>query len=71
MRKKDKVRRLVVAAGATGIGGAGIVFAWETSAVVVGGVVLLAVLGVTSAAVFSSRPEPSQRLLELIRALWR
>jgi hypothetical protein len=71
MRKRDKLRRLVVAVGATGLGGVGIVYMWETAAVVISGVVLLAVLGITSAAVFSSRPEPSQRLLELIRALWR
>lgn len=35
------------------------------------GVVLLAIVVVVAAVLFSPRDEPSQRLLELIKALWR
>lgn len=73
MRKRETFRtqfRLVLAAGISGLGGAGMVLLGRSGAVLIGGLVLLALLGLTSAVVFSSRDEPSQRLLKLIKAFW-
>jgi hypothetical protein len=38
---------------------------------VFGSLVLIAVMGFAGAVVFSRREEPIQRVLELIKALWR
>jgi hypothetical protein len=43
----------------------------QTGAVVLGGLLLLALLVFTSAVIFSSRDEPSKRLRKLIKAFWR
>jgi hypothetical protein len=56
--------RFVLAAAASGLGGAGIVLLGPAAAAVLGGILALAV-------VFSTRDEPFQRLLKLVKALWR
>lgn len=74
MRKKEMLRRkirLVLLVGTSGLSGAGLMLLGRTGVVVLGGLVFLALVVLTSAVVFSPRDEPSQRLLELIKALWR
>jgi hypothetical protein len=74
MRKKETLRRsfgFVVAAGASGLGGAGMILLGQAGAAVLGGLLLLALLAFTSAVIFSSRDEPSKRLRKLIKAFWR
>lgn len=72
MQKKEMLRRkfrVLLATGASG--SAGMVLLGATTAVVIIGLVLLGLLILMSAVVFSSRDEPSKRLLKLIKALWR
>ena len=74
MQKKEKLRRQIqvaLAVGVSGLGGAGVVLLGPAAAGILGGMLLLAMLAFAWAVVFSSRDEPSQRLLELIRAFWR
>ena len=52
------------------LGGAGMMLLGRVGAVVLGVVVLLALVGLTAAAVFSRRDEPTKRLLELIKVFW-
>ena len=68
MRQSEKVRP-GFAAGTTGLAGA--VLFGPVGVLVLGALLLLALLGLAGAVVFSDREEPSQRLLELIRAVWR
>ena len=73
MRKKETLRRqvrVVLAAGISGLGGAGMLLLGPAGAVL-GALLLLAVVGLAGAVVFSRRDEPIQRVLELIKALWR
>jgi hypothetical protein len=74
MRNNEMLRRRVrwlLTASVSGVGGAGMVLLGPVGATVLGGLLLLALLGLTSAVVFSPRDEPIQRLLDLIKALWR
>ena len=71
MRKKETLRRqfrVVLAVG--GLGGAGMVVLGPAG-VVIGVVLVLVLLGFAVAVVFSRRDEPIQRVLKLIKALWR
>ncbi len=73
MRRKETLRRqirVVIAAGMSGLGGAGMVLLGPVG-LVLGSLVLLAVMGFAGAVVFSRREEPIQRVLKLIKALWR
>lgn len=73
MRMKETVRRqvrLVLAAGVSGLGGAGMVLLGPAG-VVLGALLLLAVMGFAGAVVFSRREEPIQRVLKLIKAFLR
>ena len=74
MRKKETLRRqvrVVLAAGISGVGGAGMVLLGPVGLVLGTLLLLLAVLVFTVAVVFSRREEPIQRVLKLIKALWR
>jgi hypothetical protein len=73
MRKKETVRRqfrVVLAAGVSGLGGVGVVLLGPAG-LVLGALFLLAVIVFAGAVVFSRREEPIQRVLKLIKALWR
>jgi hypothetical protein len=73
MRKKETLRRqfrVVLAAGISGLGGAGMVMLGPAG-LILGALFLLAVIVFAGAVVFSRRDEPIQRVLELIKALWR
>jgi hypothetical protein len=73
MRKMEMLRRRcrqVLAFGAGRLGGAEMMLLGRVGAVVLGVVVLLALLMLTAAVVFSRRDEPTQRLLALIRVFW-
>lgn len=73
MLKKETLRRqfrLVIAAGVSGLGGAGMALLGPVG-LVFGSLVLLALMGFAGAVVFSRREEPVQRVLKLIKALWR
>jgi hypothetical protein len=73
MRKKETLRRrvrVVLAAGISGLGGAGMVLLGPAG-LVLGALFLLAVIMFACAVVFSRREEPIQRVLKLIKALWR
>lgn len=74
MRKKERLRRrfkVVLAAVSSTLGGAGMVSLGPAGAIVLGGLLILALLGLAWAVVFSPRDEPSQRLRELIEAFRR
>jgi hypothetical protein len=62
---------MVLAAGVSGLGGAGIVLLGPAVSAVLGGALPLAVVGFAWAVVFSARDEPFRRLLKLVRAFWR
>jgi hypothetical protein len=71
---KSRIRRhlrMGLAAGVSGLGGAGIVLLGPAAAAVLGGGLLLAVVAFAWAVVFSVRDEPFQRLLALVKAFWR
>lgn len=73
MRNMEMLRRRfrqMLAFGVGGLGGAGMMLLGRVGAVVLGVVVLLALLGLMAAVVFSRRDEPTQRLLELIKVFW-
>lgn len=73
MRKKETLRRqvrVVLAAGISALGGAGMVLLGPAG-VGLGALLLLAVMVFAGAVVFSRREEPIQRVLKLIKALWR
>jgi len=76
MQKKEKPRiqlrfRIALAAGLSGLGGAGMVLLGPAAAALLGVLLLLAIVALAWAAVFSTREEPSERLLRLIKALRR
>ncbi|GAB1512235.1 hypothetical protein [Actinophytocola sp. KF-1] len=71
MRNNKTLRRgtrLVLAI--SGFGGAGMVLLGPAS-LVLGALLLLALVVFAGAVVFSRREEPIQRVLKLIKALWR
>jgi len=73
MHKKETLRRQVrvaLAAGISALCGAGMMLLGPAGAVL-GALLLIALLGFAGAVVFSRRDEPIQRVLELIKALWR
>jgi hypothetical protein len=73
MRKKETLRRqfrVGLAAGVSAFGGAGMVLLGLVG-MALGVLLLVSVAGFAVAVVFSRREEPVQRVLELIRALWR
>lgn len=73
MRMKETLRRqvrLALAAGVSGLGGAGMVLLGPAG-VVLGALFLLAFFGFAGAVVFSRRDEPIQRVLKLIKAFLR
>ncbi len=73
MGNKEKVLRrfrVGLAAGVSGLGGAGIVVFGPVGVAVLVALVVLALVAFAWAVVFSPRDEPSQRLVELIKAFW-
>lgn len=73
MRKKETLRRqfrVALAAGISGLSGVGMVLLGPAG-VLLGVLVLISMVGFAVAVVFSRREEPIQRVLKLIKALWR
>jgi fumarate reductase subunit D len=73
MHKKVRLRRrirIALAAGVSGIGGTAVALLAPVG-LVLAVLLALGVLVFLGAAIFSRREEPIQRLLELIKALWR
>jgi hypothetical protein len=73
MRKKETLRRqfrVVLTAGISGLGGVGLMLLGPAG-LVLGALFVVALVVFAGAVVFSRREEPIQRVLKLIKALWR